>query len=715
MAFPYCYSSAQLPAGAATGSIGSFGTNLPINFSGQTENSLPSAFTAAGWVRLLSAPAVNTILFSVSNQFQMLIDASGNPSAQFVGGTGAVQSEVSINDGNWHYVGVSFLQSEDGSASGTLSLYIDGFQADTEHVAAGALQQAGECAVGVNATSLDFASWSVWSTPVSSDVMDVPLWGAPATGTEADRGLVAAWDFANGPASDQSGQSNSVAVAQQLWHVPCVSMSPGSYATPASLDNLNPGAGAFTLMGWAYVPAAAANTQYPLISNIAAAGSTLQLYVSYDNNANPGVNYLFGEAGAEITGGVYIPSPMQWTHLALTYDGSQLVFYINGNPSGAAEQGTPPPIQNPNVTLGKSVNPGGSNWYMQGLSVWTQALQQSAIQGYMNGNDPTDQTGCVAFFPLVADLGNSVTGNSLTTAGTIEITECNLPISTFTPVVSAPVSEAVGATAEAASEIPILQLRDYRRLAAQQGIDVNAAADPSVPELAAAMEWYEKFLTGIPPRTAQKLRAMFARNVHVGFELAKRGIRTGGHSVSAEGRQLVIRYHTPAGPQEVARITTRDILTPFQTWALTVTLDVVGIVAAMFGIFSTAAKVQGAVSFEEELLQQLGLAAQSAENANRTTWALDSILNMAKVMWEWKILFTLFKRLITGSWWSLTFTILSLIAQVAALVASGGWLIALKVSQMAIAIGQLIYDLTQMPASLQEPSAAGAAVRASSA
>ena len=43
------------------------------------------------------------------------------------------------------------------------------------------------------------------------------------------------------------------------------------------------------------------------------------------------------------------------------------------------------------------------------------------------------------------------------------------------------------------------------------------------------------------------------------------------------------------------------------------------------------------------------------------------------------------------------FTVLGIVAQIGALVASGGWLIAWRVTQMAVAIGALVNDLLHMP------------------
>ncbi|MEP7337658.1 MAG: LamG-like jellyroll fold domain-containing protein [Acidobacteriota bacterium] len=427
--------------------------------------------------------------------------------------------------------------------------------------------------------------------------------------------------------------------------------------------------------------------------------------LTFDSNSTPGGNFLFGEPGVGVLmGGVPISGPPQWTHLALTYDGAQVIFYMNGNLIGNPNQGTPPTIQTPNVLIGPS---GGDEWYTQGISIWSSALDQTAIQQYMNGDDPTGQDSCLAFFPLLTDMGNTVTGNRLTGTTNATIIELTMPLATSPGATAAAATPGARARSAAASasgpgDIPILQVKDYKALAAQHGINVTSAAATTAAQdsvTAGALQWYEQFLTDVPLRTAAKLRAEFARNLSIGLQLRQKGILTGTHEVSVEGNDLVVKYHTPAGPQEVHRTRLTNAPSPFLQWCVTITIDVVGIVAAMLGIFSTAAKIAKAVSFEEALLEELGIAAKGAQNADKSKWALDSIWSMLKLLWEWKILFTLFKRIISGSWWSLTFTILSLIAQVATLVATSGWLIAWKVSQMAIAIGQLAYDLTQMPQS----------------
>lgn len=51
----------------------------------------------------------------------------------------------------------------------------------------------------------------------------------------------------------------------------------------------------------------------------------------------------------------------------------------------------------------------------------------------------------------------------------------------------------------------------------------------------------------------------------------------------------------------------------------------------------------------------------------------------------------------------------SLVAQIAALVASGGWLIAVKIAQMAVAVGNLVKDCIELGKVSTNATAADAA------
>jgi hypothetical protein len=84
-----------------------------LSLTGRAVGGVPAAFTVGGWLRLTpqqSHPASTTV-FGSTSQFQIPFDDQGILSAAFVEGQGSVISDVSLNDGNWHYVAVSYLEN----------------------------------------------------------------------------------------------------------------------------------------------------------------------------------------------------------------------------------------------------------------------------------------------------------------------------------------------------------------------------------------------------------------------------------------------------------------------------------------------------------------------------------------------------------------------------------------------------------------------------
>ena len=198
---------------------------VPINFSGATgANGNTSAFTVAGWVRIPSGTDVE--LFSAFGQFSITTQ-NGVVSTLLTGGT-AIDSSISIADGTWHYVAVAFEQLDPRSptAGGALRLYIDGGLFDDATVGPSSASATGTCQVGVSVTgtgTVDFASWTFYSTAACGDVLDVPGWGEPPHGSPDARGLVAAWDFAGGAARDLAPNPGhfSVTVGPLFWCTDC--------------------------------------------------------------------------------------------------------------------------------------------------------------------------------------------------------------------------------------------------------------------------------------------------------------------------------------------------------------------------------------------------------------------------------------------------------------------------------------------------------------
>jgi hypothetical protein len=165
-----------------------------------------------------------------------------------------------------------------------------------------------------------------------------------------------------------------------------------------------------------------------------------------------------------------------------------------------------------------------------------------------------------------------------------------------------------------------------------------------------------------------------------------------------EGADTVGYYHDEAGPHEVFRLT-GDPLTPMQQWALTITFDVLNIIVGIFGIVTSVPKVQNAINALAPKVNQLVLAVQNAYNisdsalvkAKKVSMAVMSLLSSSDLLW------TVIEELVTGSWWSLAFTITNTVLMIVLTVATEGAALAIRIVQMGVLLGQLAYDISQKP------------------
>jgi hypothetical protein len=692
------FTSAQ--AAQSSTVVADFGSELPINFSGQVVGASPgvigqpSIFSVGGWISLLNPNALATI-FSVANQFSITVNG-GQVTAGFTGGSSVI-SDIAIDDSDYHYIACSFLQDATNADSGVLELYIDGSHTASGDVTGASSSGAADCALGDGSGVVDAVSWCFWSTPLSSDAMDVPFWG-DIKGGIGDDGLVAAFGFDNGTVSDDSGNNHVVTTLPQfIWHTPCVQITDG-YIQTASSDALNPGGSApFSILVWANPSSGTA----PIACN----GSS-EAGMSVDvGSGEVTVNWSNGDS-------ISAPWPSGWHHLALIGDGTNVRLLVDGA-QAASQSLSLPSNMAANFIVAADLE-GNRAWslQLQGLSVWTTALTTDDVATYMAGGVPLGVSGCVGFLPFTdpADLGtgNAVTFSASTVSGTVTVSVIETPSNADDTLAAAASASATRPDAVTATDgATLLRLSDYRRLAsALPQASVDASIQPTAEEaaIADAVDWYERFLTGLSPVLSARLRQEFASNLRMGVALASEGRRVGTFELRPEGAQTVVYYHTEQGPQEVGRLD--EVLSPYLVWVATIFMDIAGIIAAMFGIVTTAAKVTKAKDVFEGLFEGIGAAAADvpAEVTNFQR-ACTAIWNVLMFLWEWKAFGSLVWTLIKASWWSVAFTVASIIAQVAAMVVTGGWLIAVKVAQMAVAIGNLVKDLLQMPPTAQATAA----------
>ena len=105
-----------------------------------------------------------------------------------------------------------------------------------------------------------------------------------------------------------------------------------------------------------------------------------------------------------------------WHHLALTYDGSNIILYIDGNVAGSAEASGQITNDSVPLNIGKLVWQ-TTNFDLDGqadeISLWNIALTQQQVQDYMEA-DLTGETGLVGYWNFNEGSGetaNDASGN----------------------------------------------------------------------------------------------------------------------------------------------------------------------------------------------------------------------------------------------------------------------------------------------------------------
>ena len=79
------------------------------------------------------------------------------------------------------------------------------------------------------------------------------------------------------------------------------------------------------------------------------------------------------------------------------------------------------------------------------------------------------------------------------------------------------------------------------------------------------------------------------------------------------------------------------------------------------------------------------------------TSAATAVFSVVKNFYSAGLLWPVIKGLVSGSWWSLLFTAVSLLGQIVLCVLTEGAALALKLALAAVAVAKLVVDLTQYP------------------
>ncbi|MBN2507227.1 MAG: lamin tail domain-containing protein, partial [Verrucomicrobia bacterium] len=145
-----------------------------------------------------------------------------------------------------------------------------------------------------------------------------------------------------------------------------------------------------------------------------------------DHDANFGMDILPDTTG---------PNHDGWHHLALTYNGSQTVWYWNGSPIGTRTTAAGVAVVASNHRIGSRLGAEYFHGYLDEIRVWSRAKSGTEIAADLAHSLGGTESGLVAYFDFEGDLADRAGGdNNGTAAGNAVVhPSANAPISTTGP------------------------------------------------------------------------------------------------------------------------------------------------------------------------------------------------------------------------------------------------------------------------------------------
>lgn len=359
--------------------------------------SFGTSFTVSAWVKTsASAPQVifglNRSPSNIQNQVNFIMNANGTICFwDYSGSYGFNESQNStgaVNNGQWRHV----VFVRDGT-SGTY--YIDGQSSGTATASQNVTYGTSDLSFGADYRdsnkywngSLDEVR--IYNRALTSGQVASLYASGQARQLQANRkNLVAHWSFednSGSQATDFSGKGNT---ALQV-NMEAADWVKGRFGRALSFDGVNEyltasttdfvsGTSARSISGWVY-PTTSSATRVPFAYGTCGTGNDTKAFGVYISTSD--VLNFWGCGTGDFSTGVTI-SENTWTHIAVTYDGTNVKVFVNGAQAGATTA----------RTLGSSVafmQIGGaslldpSNYYYPGLIdevyVYARALSDTEV------------------------------------------------------------------------------------------------------------------------------------------------------------------------------------------------------------------------------------------------------------------------------------------------------------------------------------------------
>lgn len=218
----------------------------------------------------------------------------------------------------------------------------------------------------------------------------------------------------------------------------------------------------FTASLWVYVTSygGAVLSNDPLVGGLiavtgAVSGSTYPDYIGL-NTYSADQTLYFEQAVGNYSQDNFVTGPVlalnTWTHVAMTFNGSTTVGYVNGAQFASGGSPTATAIAWARIVIG------GFNGDAQDAVLYNRALSAGEISAlYRNRNALVDTTGLVGHWPLLgggsATVDVSGNGRTLTATGTVNDATRNAPTAWSAASTVQPLRVASGATSITASGV----------------------------------------------------------------------------------------------------------------------------------------------------------------------------------------------------------------------------------------------------------------------
>ncbi len=173
----------------------------------------------------------------------------------------------------------------------------------------------------------------------------------------------------------------------------------------ASIDGTMPGR-AFTLEAWVQRDILPTGVDTPLLC-IGTNQSVLEFGFDKNNRLYAQVddNRVLGEAATN-----YAPSPEAWTHVALSFDGSQFRFYRSLDENGSASPASPAGLHlGTQLIMGFSPKSQASfDGRMDEVRIWNRALTLDELKAYSTSSIPEAVQGLMESYPMDEGYGTAL-------------------------------------------------------------------------------------------------------------------------------------------------------------------------------------------------------------------------------------------------------------------------------------------------------------------